>query len=165
MVRTKNLVISSPHELETLTAVTEVPPNLPASRPTSVTFACALLSLSLLIAYPAVAGYGYHSHGVDGVIAASLAGGICWIGALVALVLIGLFRTSHNQMVSATLLGMLFRMGLPLVTGLVITRNGGPLAEAGLFGMILIFYLVGLVVETILSVRILGSSQDVAKAS
>lgn len=97
--------------------------------------------------------------------AAAIAGAICWAGALSALLLIGLFRASQNQMVSATLLGMLFRMGLPLVTGLVLTRNGGPLADAGLFGMILVFYLVGLVVETILSVRILGSSQHVAKAS
>ena len=56
-------------------------------------------------------------------------------------------------------------MGLPMGVGLALTRTGGPLAEAGLFGMILVFYLVGLVVETILSVRILGSSQGVAKAS
>jgi hypothetical protein len=68
-------------------------------------------------------------------------------------------------MISATLLGMLFRMGLPLVTGVVLTRAGGPLADAGLFGMIMVFYLVGLVVETTLSVRVLGSSQTVAKAS
>jgi len=124
-----------------------------------------LLSLSLLVAFPAVAFYGYSQHGQTGLIAAAIAGAICWAGAMFALVLIGMFRTSQNHVVSATLLGMLFRMGLPLVTGLIITRNGGPLADAGLFGMILVFYLVGLVVETILSVRILGSSQDVAKAS
>ena len=145
--------------------MTEDVSNSPTPRPTSVPFACVLLSLTLLIAFPAIAGYGYSNHGENGVLAAALAGGICWIGALIALVLVGLFRSSHNQMVSATLLGMLFRMGLPLVTGLALTRAGGPLAEAGLFGMILVFYLVGLVVETILSVRILGSSQDVAKAS
>lgn len=145
--------------------MTEDTPNAPATRQTSVTLACVLLSLSLLIAFPAIAGYGYSVHGASGVVAAGLAGAICWAGALIALALVGLFRNSPGQRVNATLLGMLFRMGLPMGMGLVITRAGGPLAEAGLFGMILVFYLVGLVVETILSVRILGSPQGMAKAS
>lgn len=145
--------------------MTEDASNSSQTRPASVAFACLLLSLSLLIAFPVIAGYGYSTHGESGVIAAALAGSICWAGALFALLLIGLFRTSQRHVVSATLLGMLFRMGLPLVAGVVLTHQGGPLAEAGLFGMILVFYLVGLVVETILSVRILGSSQHVAKAS
>lgn len=145
--------------------MTEAAPNPSTTRQSSVAFACVLLSLALAIAFPAVAGYGYTVHGQNGVIAATLAGGICWAGALVALLFVGLFRGSHNQMISATLLGMLFRMGLPLGAGLLLTHSGGPLADAGLFGMILVFYLVGLVVETILSVRILGSSQHVAKAS
>jgi hypothetical protein len=117
------------------------------------------------VAFPVVAWFAHGQHGEDGVKAAALAAGICWVGAMIALLLVGLFRASHNQMVSATLLGMFFRMGLPLMTGLMLTRAGGPLAEAGLFGMILVFYLVGLLVETILSVRLLGSSQRVAKTS
>jgi len=145
--------------------VTEDATNSPKTRQTSVTIACVLLSLSLLLVFPIIGAYAYNTHGTDGLIAAALAGAICWSGAMIALVLVGLFRKSPNQMVSATLAGMLFRMGLPLVTGLVITNAGGPLADAGIFGMILVFYLVGLVVETILSVRILGSSQDAAKAS
>ena len=145
--------------------MTEDATNSPKTRQTSVTFACVLLSLSLLLVYPVIGVYAYNKHGSNGLIAAGLAGAICWSGAMIALVLVGVFRKSPNQIVSATLLGMLFRMGLPLIAGLVITSAGGPLADAGLFGMILVFYLVGLVVETILSVRILGSSQDVAKTS
>jgi len=153
-----------PDEPTRLTTVTEESPNSPQTRPTSTALACVLLSLSLLLAFPFVAAYGYNAHAVDGLMAAGLAAGICWAGAMIALVLVTVFRGSPNQMVSATLLGMLFRMGLPLGAGLLLTQAGGPLADAGLFGMILVFYLVGLVVETVLSVRILGSSQHVAKA-
>jgi hypothetical protein len=148
-----------------LTAVTEDASISPKKPKTSVAFACVLLSLSLLLAFPIIGSFAYNSHGLNGIIAAGLAGAICWSGAMIALVLVGVFRNSPNQMVSATLLGMLFRMGLPLGAGLFLTNAGGPLAEAGLVRMILVFYLIGLVVETILSVRIMGSSKDVAKAS
>jgi hypothetical protein len=148
-----------------LTDVTEDATNSPKTGQTSVTFACVLLSLSLLLVFPIIGAFAYHGHGTNGLIAAGLAGAICWSGAMIALVLVSLFRKSPQHTVSATLVGMLFRMGLPMIAGLVITNFGGPLADAGLFGMILVFYLVGLVVETILSLRILGSSQDVAKVS
>ncbi|HJN09949.1 MAG TPA: hypothetical protein QF564_14780 [Pirellulaceae bacterium] len=145
--------------------MTEDASNTPKTRQTNVTFACVLLSLALLLVFPIIGAYAFNAHGTNGLIAAALAGAICWSGAMIALLLVLLFRNSPNQMISATLLGMLFRMGLPLVTGVVLTRAGGPLADAGLFGMIMVFYLVGLVLETTLSVRVLGSSQTVAKAS
>ncbi len=148
-----------------LTAVTDDPSNSSATRPLSVTIACVLLTAAILVTLPAVAWFGHSQYGMNGLKAAGLAAAICWAGAMIALVLVAVFRTSQQQMVSATLLGMLFRTGLPLLTGMMLTRSGGPIAEAGLFGMILVFYLVGLLVETILSVRLLGSSQTVAKAS
>jgi hypothetical protein len=62
------------------------------------------------------------------------------------------------------LLGTLFRTGLPLVVGFALHRAGGELARAGVFGMILCYYLVALLVETVLSVRVIGSHRTVAKA-
>jgi hypothetical protein len=49
---------------------------------------------------------------------------------------------------------MLFRMGVPLAVGIASVRGGGPLAEAGVFGMILVYYFVTLVAETGLSLKL-----------
>ncbi len=157
--------VAPQQQSKSVTTVTDDSTNAPAMSRLSAPLACALLTISLVAAFPAVAWFGYGRHGSNGIAAAAVAAAVVWFGATAALLLVSFFRGSSEQMVSATLLGMLFRTGLPLVTGLAMNRTGGPLAEAGLFGMILIFYLVGLLVETLLSVRLLGSSQRVAKAS
>jgi hypothetical protein len=61
---------------------------------------------------------------------------------------------------------MFFRMGVPLIVGFALDRAKGPLADAGVFGMIVGYYLVGLLVETLLSVRLIGTkTRGVARAS
>ena len=138
--------------------------NPPEKPRTNIALSCVLLTVALLVSFPAFALFGYTQHGMVGVVAAAVAGGVCWMGGLLALLLVGLVR-GREQMVHATLLGMLFRTGLPLITGIVLTRAGGPLAEAGVFAMILVYYLIGLSIETVLSVRLIGAAQHVAKAS
>ncbi|MFV1965275.1 MAG: hypothetical protein ACC628_07605 [Pirellulaceae bacterium] len=123
----------------------------------SLTVACLLLSGAMLLAFPGFAAYGHARHGTIGVYAAATAGAICWAGALGALVLAGLLQGGPHA-IHATLLGTFFRMGGPLIAGLLMNQTGGPLAEAGVFGMIVGYYLVGLVVETLLSVRLIGRS-------
>ena len=54
---------------------------------------------------------------------------------------------------------MVFRMGLPLVVGVILDRRGGPLSEAGVFGMIVAFYFVTLIVETWLAVRLVAPAR------
>jgi hypothetical protein len=122
------------------------------------------LTLPLLVVYPAFAWYGYSRVGVDGILAAALAGVICWVGAAGALAVASLFRQSQ-QAASALMLGMLFRMGLPLAAVAWLMTQGGWLAEAGVVGMILIYYLVSLIVETVLSLRLVGSPRQATKAS
>jgi len=63
------------------------------------------------------------------------------------------------------LAAMLIRMGLPLGVGLALHRQGGPLADAGVFGLVVIFYLVMLVTEAYLSVRLVKQSTEKTKAS
>jgi hypothetical protein len=46
-------------------------------------------------------------------------------------------------------------MGLPLVLVMYFTMSGGSLAAAGITVFIVIHYLAGLVVETLLAVRLL----------
>jgi hypothetical protein len=54
---------------------------------------------------------------------------------------------------------MACRTGLPLVAGVVLHRRGGELASAGVFAMILGYYLVILVAETLLAIRVTGGSK------
>ena len=119
----------------------------------------------MLAAFPAFAIYGYSIHGLVGLAAAAVAGTVCLFGATMALLCQGLTRSGPN-VVGGLLLGMAFRFGIPLATGLILYRLGGPLAEAGVFGMIVVYYLLGLTIETTLSVRLIGSSsQKVVRAS
>jgi hypothetical protein len=60
---------------------------------------------------------------------------------------------------------MMFRMGLPLVAGLALDGAGGPLASAGVFAMVLVFYMLALAVETPLSLQLLRSGNDQSNPS
>jgi hypothetical protein len=56
--------------------------------------------------------------------------------------------------VGAVLAGTLFRLALPLGTGLAIVALNERLADAGLMYQILGFYFVALIVETLLAVQL-----------
>jgi hypothetical protein len=115
--------------------------------------ACLGLALLTLAAWPIFAGVGYARSGLAGILAATLAGGVCCGGAMVSLGAIRLFRVG-TQAVPGILLGMLIRMGVPLIACLVLVVRGGPLVEAGAPAMILVYYLLMLVAETWWLVRL-----------
>jgi hypothetical protein len=125
--------------------------------------ACAVLSGVTLVALGGFAWYGYAMHGLAGLAAALVAAGVCWAGALLALLLTEVLR-SPQQGASGPLLGMVTRLGLPLATGILLDRRGGPLANAGVFGIIISFYFVTLVAETWLAVRLIAASRNKANA-
>ena len=136
-------------------------------RSTSLWGACIALSLTTLLVLPIFAGVGYWRSDMLGVQSAAVAAAICWVGAMLALLLGGLMRGT-KQAVNGVLLGMFFRLGVPLGAGLALYRQGGELAEAGVFGMILAFYFVTLFVETLLAVRLIrpsGYGNNATKAS
>ncbi len=136
----------------------------PAGEKRSVAVHVMLFFLALLVVFPVYGWFGYRSHGADGLLAAVVAGVVCWVAGTAALLLVGVTRGTPAA-IHASLLGMLFRMGLPLLVGIVLQRTGGPLARAGVFGMILCYYFWMLIVETLLSVRLIGASKTtVAKA-
>jgi hypothetical protein len=121
------------------------------------------LSLAVVVAYPLYAFVGFRRFAWPGVAAASVAAAVCWLGATLALVV-----ASHYQKrapLTGLLLGMLFRMGFPLVAGLTLQETVPALAEAGIFGFVLAFYFLTLVVETLLSVRMVGPRTQAPKAS
>jgi hypothetical protein len=92
------------------------------------------------------------TRGAAGVAAACLAAGVCWLGAVAALVCSARLAPA-GRAVQAHLAGSLFRIGIPLAVGTVLQQRGGALADAGVFGLIVVFYLVALTTETVLSLK------------
>lgn len=111
------------------------------------------LTVALLAVFPLFAWVARYQHGQWGLIAAAVAGGICWAGGAAALVCAALLNRSSP--VAGVLAGMLFRMGLPLAGGVILQQTHAELAAAGIFGTVVLYYLITLVVETTLSIRLL----------
>ena len=88
--------------------------------------------------------------GPAGLSASAAAGGICLLGAAIALTVCHVLR-SPRTVLYGMLLGMAARMVIPLACGLTIHLWGGTLAEAGFLYYLLVFYPVTLAVETSLS--------------
>ena len=124
---------------------------------------CAILATALLPFAAGAAWFGYASSGNLGLAAAAIAAGVCWLSGSLALVA-AFVGQRLNAGIQGVLVGMIFRMGLPLGAGMVLERNSPPLAAAGVFHMILALYLVALVVETLLSLRFVPKSKAPAKS-
>ena len=123
-----------------------------------------MLTASMAVALLLIGWWSQSTHGADGVRAAVVAATICWLGASLALISTAMSR-GPQAAVWTLLFGMLFRMGLPLAAGFMLYQAGGPLASAGVFGKVLIFYLIALAVETPLSLRVLRSQEGCSKSS
>ena len=129
----------------------------------SLAVACALLAICLapaavLAAWLAV---GHWSSGA--LLAAAIGGGICWLAASLALVAT-YFGNCLQAPVQGLLVGMLFRLGLPLAAVVILPKLGEPWIPAGIAATILGTYLVALVVETSLALRMVPASPRAAKA-
>jgi hypothetical protein len=146
--------------------VTEPDPSTNSARSStsSVAAACVLLTGVVIVAFPVFGWFGYTRSGIDGLLAAAVAAVVCWLGAFIALVITGVLRGTP-QAVSGILAATLFRMGVPLAAGLLLSSFGGPLAKAGVFGMVVGYYLLTLVVETLLSLRLIMPAPKAPKAS
>ena len=103
-----------------------------------------------MAAYSLVAGAAAWLGGISGCASAGVAAGLCLLGAEVALVVCHLLRGSKYEPY-AMLAGMLPRMGIPLMLGLVLQIRGGILAENGLLIYLVVFYPVTLAVESAMS--------------
>lgn len=139
----------------------------PARRRAKVVTGCGLLALFTVLFYGVVASWTVVREGANSerltsmLFAAMIAGGICWISSTLALLVTVLSspRSASEQgnasALTGVLGGMLFRMGLPLVAGLILQNQAPSLSAAGVFGYIVAFYLWTLVTETALSLWLL----------
>ena len=119
--------------------------------------ACALLTLAVLLVAPLFAWYAHGRSQSAGVTASFVAAGVCWLGGTLALVT-AYVANRYGQGIQGVLAGMFFRMGLPLVCGLVLERQVPSLAAAGFFSLVLGYYLFVLPIETLLSLRFVNST-------
>lgn len=114
---------------------------------------CLLYAGVLLLAFPLFAGIGWSQFGANGIWSALVAMSVCLVAGELALV-VSCWAGVGTQGVNGVLGGMLIRMGMPLAVAFLLYKQQGPLAEAGILYMILGYYLLSLVVETLLSVRL-----------
>ena len=119
--------------------------------------AIAILALVIAGVFPLFAWYGYQRYGTTGLATAGIAAAICFFSGALALVVTG--RSIGSNSPVGLLFSMLIRTGIPLAAGLVLSSNFEILRNAGVFGMILVYYLITLSVETTLAVRLIGGGK------
>jgi hypothetical protein len=127
--------------------------------PRNLAASCLVLALTVFLVWIAVATYAFSASGADGLFASVVAGLVCFASAAAALVLTAQSSGKPHTAVNGLLLAMLLRMGVPLGVGISLQSAQGRLADGGVFGLIVVFYLVTLVVETILSLRFVQNAQ------
>ncbi|MCE9544053.1 MAG: hypothetical protein K8T25_00790 [Planctomycetia bacterium] len=124
---------------------------------------CAWLALALMLTALPTAYYGYSHSGRRGLLAAALAGSVVLLGSMGALIASALIRGPQAAMLRLGS-GMALRMGLPLAVGMWLDSLA-QLSGTNVFGMLLVFYLVALAVETPLSLRFVAPAPRPAKST
>jgi hypothetical protein len=122
-------------------------------RPPSLGAACARLAVVVLVAYPIVALIGEQIVKKPVWETAGLAAVLCWLSATLALVLFHHFRQVGNA-AAGTLSGTLVRLGIPLLVGLVAINSSEKLRDENFFQIVLVFYFITLVADTMLTLAL-----------
>lgn len=130
----------------------------------SLAVSCAILALVLVPAAILVAWVCVGRFSVESLIAAAVASVVCWSAASLALCAT-YFGNRWQSPVQGVLAGMLFRLGLPLVAIVVLPKLNEAWSSRSIATTILGVYLVALVVETALALRMVPLSPRVAKAA
>src|SRR5262245_59060874 len=125
---------------------------------------CGWLTVIVAVALLLIGGVLGATRGISASVAAVVAASLCWAGSMAALLIAG-YSSRSNHAVQGHLLGMFFRLGLPLVAGLILQKAGGRLSDSGVFGLILVFYLITLPAETILSLQFIRRRQKTTPAT
>jgi hypothetical protein len=126
-------------------------------RPFSLPAACAWLLVAVLLAYAVIGAIAGQQHGAAGWTAAAVAAGICWLAQTLSMIATSLTRGPLRGLYSLVY-GLAFGFAGPFAAGLILSRRVPQLADAGVFGLIVAFYLVTLAVGTLLTVRLIAQA-------
>ena len=119
----------------------------------------AILGL-LLAAVAAASGIvAARQYGSGAYLASAVSALMIWSVGSLSLLIVALAPTPQAR-VNAAMLGMLIRMALPIVAIAYFSKSNHPLAAAGIVGLLVVHYLLGLVAETLLSVRLTTAASD-----
>ncbi len=114
------------------------------------------LAVVELMALAVIGTAAYWSHGPQGLIAALIAASVCWLGAIVALIVTGRgseqVRAEPSRAITMVYVSIMLRGAIPLIAVVVLQGLNPSLAAAGLMIYIVAFYLVTLASETVASV-------------
>ena len=118
----------------------------------------AFLIITLVLGgvFPVIAWIGYKHYQQAGFNAVLIAALLCWIGSILGIIPSILARDSEQpeQGVNAVLMGMLVRMSIPLGGGFILHQSVEKLADAKILMFTLIYYLIALIVDTILALKL-----------
>jgi Na+/proline symporter len=111
-----------------------------------------VLCVTLCVILLPSAAIGYMASGSTGVLAATIAFAVCLAAGLNGLAISALFRRSESPFaaLSGMLVGMLVRMGMPLLLILALVIKSHPLLDGGFVYYLITFYQVMLFVELML---------------
>jgi hypothetical protein len=118
----------------------------------------------MLLPLAGLGWWGFANFGGAGIVAALVAVLVCGLPAAAALVVSGLL-TGTPQALNGLLGSILLRTFIPFALAVVLHLQVPYLAEAGVFGMTVVAYLVALVTETLLTLWLIGPTRSIAKAS
>jgi len=112
-----------------------------------------VITVVLAVAFAAVAGYGNHNFTDMEMKAAGIAVLLCWLGSVLGLIP-PMFLRGPEQGINGILAGMLFRMFFPLGGSYVVHQMDEQLRNANILYFTLGFFLLALIVDTILVVQL-----------
>jgi hypothetical protein len=135
------------------------------SRPArSLAVGCALLAGVVFTAAVIVAAIGSRGISTQSVLCAAAAGAVCWVAASGALAAT-YYGNRWQAPVHGMLMGMLFRLALPLVAVIAFNNLRDALPVEGVSSTILGVYLIALVVETLLALQIVSPTTSARVAA
>lgn len=123
-------------------------------------FGLAVLSITAAVVFAATAWMVQKKS--DGVLAAGVASGVCWLASMCGLVVFVQQRGWEGE-VFAAFAPMVIRLFLSLIALAVLLSSGGSLARAGVGGMVVVNYLALLVAEILVFVRLTAAGPSQAK--
>ncbi len=132
--------------------------------PRTLAGSCVVLTVVVALVLPVVALALRARNGSDGVLAACIAAGICWVASITALV-VAKITTDTQLRLAGVFASMALRTGIPLIAAILLTSTSPTLTRGGVFGATVVFYLLTLMLETVLSVRLVNSTSDMSGVS
>ena len=121
--------------------------------------ACGVLGLALALAAALAGAVAHGRAGALGSAAVAVAALTCGLSAMAALILAGTLAGTRWG-VHGIMAAGLIRFLLPLLVVASSAAVQGPLSRAGLFGYMVVFFLIALIVETLLLVGVLRSTDS-----